>query len=128
MPAKAKSTDAPKVSRFAQLVAEAKKEYTAPAPYIFDAYDPPIEISAPDSLERSLALATLHDTQGHVSPEELRPMLEALVGDDAFPVVWAAVRNEPIEVVFALIEDINDHFMGDALAGAEALPGGPQGS
>lgn len=128
MPAKAKPTAAPKVSRFAQLVAEAKKEYKAPEPYIFDAFDPPVEITAPDTLERSLALATLLDVRGNVSAENLRPMLRALVGDDAFGVVWDAVCDEPVEVAFALVEDINDHFTGGALDGTEPLPGGLQGS
>lgn len=123
MPPKAK-----KVSKFSQLVAEAKKDYKPFEPYEFDAFDPPILITAPDGLERSLALATLMDVKGNVTPDDLKPLLLALVGEEAFPYVWEALRNEPVEVTFALVADINEHFNGQALDGAETLPGGSQGS
>ncbi|PBC38467.1 hypothetical protein CJ179_38335 [Rhodococcus sp. ACS1] len=112
------------MSKWAQLKAEAKKEYEPPKPYLFDAYDPPIEISAPDSLERSLALATLTDLRGQVAVKDMKPMIEALVGADAFPFVWAEIADEPVEVTLALVEDINDHFNEGADDSAGSLPGG----
>jgi hypothetical protein len=125
MPRTAAKAAEPKKSRFAQLKAEAKANYTPLPPYEFDAVDPPIYISEPDSLERSLALATLLDSKGSVAVTDLSPMIEALVGREAFPVVWAEIRDEPIDVALALVHDINQHF--DEAApdkSAAAVPGG----
>ncbi|MEV2222758.1 hypothetical protein AB0E01_23110 [Nocardia vinacea] len=117
-----------KVSRFEQLKAEAKKDYHPPAPYIFDGAEPPVEITAPDTLERSLALAALLDSRGSISVRDLESMIQALVGRNAFPYVWDAIRDEPIDVAMALVDDINSHF--DAVPGEEAaeLPGGESAS
>lgn len=113
-----------KKSRFAQLKAEAKKDYEPLPPYEFDAVDPPVYITEPDSLERSLALATLLDSKGSVAVKDLKPMIEALVGA-AFPTVWAEIRDEPIDVALALVHDINRHFDGIAPDdSAEDVPGG----
>ncbi|MBF6085224.1 hypothetical protein IU485_28040 [Nocardia cyriacigeorgica] len=122
MPKSVKS--AAKKSRFAQLKAEAKQNYEPLEPYEFDAVDPPVYITEPDSLERSLALATLLDSRGSVAVKDLKPMIEALVGD-VFPIVWAHIRDEPIEVALALVKDINAHFDGIAPdESAEDVPGG----
>ncbi|CAM4323123.1 hypothetical protein NONI108955_20775 [Nocardia ninae] len=124
-----KKTTAPKLSRWAQLKAEAKKNYTPAEPYEFDAVDPPVLITAPDSLERSLALASLLDSAGTVAVRDLESMIAALVGREAFPVVWDAIRDEPVEVTMALVEDINQHFDDDAPdESAAELPGGEQDS
>lgn len=119
--------EAPK-SMWEEILDEANENYEPPKPFLFDAYDPAIEITAPDSLERSLALATLLDVDGNVSPDDMRPMLEALFGEDAFPYVWAKIRNKHPDVTHYLVERINKHFHGDATNGAKKLPGGSQGS
>ncbi|MFD3463762.1 hypothetical protein ACFWVM_28945 [Nocardia fluminea] len=115
-------------SRWSQLVREAKKDLPVHEPYVFDAVDPPVLIDAPDGLERSLALARLLEASEDSAIENLIPMLEALVGEDAFALVWSALRNEPIEVALALIDDIGEHFNGKADEGAEQFPGGEQAS
>ncbi|RBO87963.1 hypothetical protein [Nocardia puris] len=116
------------MSRWAQLKAEAKKNYIAPDPYIFDGADPPVEISAPDSLERSLALATLLDAAGSVAVRDLEAMIAALVGRAAYPAVWDAIRDEPVEVTLALVQDIQRHFDAAPDESAADLPGGAQDS
>ena len=113
-----------KKSRWDELRDEAKKDYVAKPPYLLDAYTPPIEISAPDGLERSLALAKLTDTRGSVAVQDLTPMIAALVGDEAYPAVWHLIKDEPVDVALALIRDINDHFNDGADDGADELPGG----
>lgn len=118
--------EAPSV--WSQILAEADAVYDAPAPFIFDAYDPPIEITAPDTLERSLALATLLDVEGNVEPEAMKPMLKALVGEEAFPFVWDKLRNQPVHVTHFFVNKINEHFNGESNLGARALPGGSAGS
>ncbi|MBM4575299.1 hypothetical protein GS415_00740 [Rhodococcus hoagii] len=117
-----------KKSRWSQLVAEAKKDYKEPEPYMFDAVEPPVPITAPDSLERTLAMAKLLDVDGNVTAAELEMLLVALIGKDAFPYVWEAIRDEPIEVVNAFVDELNEHFNGEGLDGAKELPGGLQGS
>ncbi|WP_433662445.1 hypothetical protein ACQPW1_10005 [Nocardia sp. CA-128927] len=123
-----KITAEPAESAWAKLVREAKKNYTPPPPYVLDAFDPPVLITAPDGLERSLALAKLADAGEYVSVDELIPMLEALVGADVFPKVWELIRNEVVDVALALIDDINVHFNQGADAGAGELPGGESAS
>lgn len=123
--AKPTTTEKPEAtSVWSQILSEANAEYTAPAPFLFDAYDPPIEITSPDSLERSLALATLLDVEGNVNPEDMKPMMAALVGEDAFPLVWDKIRDRPVAVTHFLVEKINEHFNGEANKGARELPGG----
>lgn len=126
--ATAKRTQAPKESSWARLVREAKKDYKPTPPYVFDGCTPAIEIAAPDGLERQLALARLVDTSADELVPNLVPMLEALTGPDAFPFIWKAIRDEPIEVTMALIDSLNEHFNGiddsTADAGAEDFPGG----
>ncbi|MFE5290211.1 hypothetical protein ACFRAQ_35110 [Nocardia sp. NPDC056611] len=116
------------VSRWEALKREAKRDYAAPTPYVFDGVNPPIEITAPDSLERSLALASMLDSRGGIAIRDLEPLILALVGREAFTQIWDAIRDEPVEVAMALIEDINKHF--DAVPDAEAddLPGGESAS
>ena len=121
--AKSRST-VKKVSKWSQLVAEATKDVQVFEPYEFDAYDPPLLITAPDSLERSLALATLMDSLGQVEPEELFSLIEALVGEENIDLVWAKIKGEKVEVALALVQEINEHFNAQADEGAGDLPGG----
>ncbi len=111
-------------SRWAKMRDEARANHKPTAPYLFDAVDPPIEISAPDTVERVTALAELVDGKGEFEYKVLRRLVAAICGD-AFDRVWAIVQDEPFEVLFALVSDMSDHFNGvpDAEAGDD-LPGG----
>lgn len=115
-------------SRWSALVREAKKDLPVREPYVLDAVEPPIEIAAPDGLERSLALARLSDTPFEEMLDNLVPILEALVGPEVFERVWTVIRDEPVEVTLALIDDLTAHFNAGADTGAEEFPGGEQAS
>ncbi|MFD6400824.1 hypothetical protein [Nocardia sp. NPDC060249] len=110
-------------SRWATMRDEARANHKARPPYLFDAVDPPIEISAPDTIERVTAMAELIDGKGEFEAKALRRLVAAICGD-AFDKVWAIVEDEPFELLFALVGDMSDHF--NAVPGAEAgdLPGG----
>ncbi|WP_157978316.1 MULTISPECIES: hypothetical protein [Nocardia] len=113
---------------WSKLVREAKSNLKVHKPYVFDACDPPVLITAPVGLERSLALAQLTTANEDTEISNLIPMLEALVGADVFGAVWIAIRDEPIEVTLALIDEINQHFTDGAGEGAEDFPGGASAS
>ncbi|AOE43717.1 tail assembly chaperone [Gordonia phage SpeedDemon] len=114
-----------RTTRFAKLFDEAMADYKPAKPYPFDA-DPDniVYISRPDTTERALALATIVDDRGNFDVEGLKPMLEQLCGDRAFPYVWRVVRDAPIEVTIALVMDIQNWFYGDAAKGTADLVGG----
>lgn len=112
-----------KVSNWDKLVKEARGDYSEQEPYLIDAFDPPIVVTAPDSLERTLALATLVDQRGKIEIDKLRQYMEALFGD-SFEDVWDLIKDQPPTVAMALMQDINDHFNDGADDGADDLPGG----
>lgn len=123
-----KKSSAPSESNWARLVREATKDRKVFEPYVFDAYDPPVLITPPTGLERTLMLARLSDESEAIAPEDLPDMIAALVGENAFPKVWSALRDQPLDVTLALIEDINRHFNQGADDGAEDFPGGDSAS
>ncbi|WP_157224905.1 hypothetical protein [Nocardia thailandica] len=110
-------------SRWATMRDEARANRTPREPYAFDAVDPPILITAPDTVERATALAEMIDAKGGIDSAHLRRLIAAICGD-AYERVWEIIRDEPAEVLFALISDMNEHF--NAVPGDEAgdLPGG----
>ncbi len=110
-------------SRWATLRDEARKEYKPRPNYVFDGTEPPTEITAPDSIERVTALAMLVDSDGSFEAANLRKLFETVCGA-AFPAVWSVVKDEPFEILFPLINDINDHFMSIPSAEGAGLPGG----
>lgn len=112
---------APKKSRWAELKAEALKDYNPTPPYLFDAVDPPIEIHAPDSVEQTLALASLLDSTGAISERDFKSLLETICGK-AFPQVWSVLADEPAGVLMPFIQDLNDHFRATP-NDADGVPG-----
>ncbi len=121
--AKTEEVEVPKTSRWATMRDQARKEYKPRDPYEFDGCEPPVEITAPDSVERVTALAELIDQNGDFDYRNLRRLFAALCGD-AYPRVWAVIRDEPASVLIPLINEIQLHF--NAVPGAEGddLPGG----
>ncbi|WP_306365304.1 hypothetical protein [Nocardia sp. CC227C] len=115
--------EAPKKSRWATLRDEARAQHKPKAPYIFDGCEPPVEITAPDSIERLTALLELVDRKGEVDPTRMRDLVRTVLGD-AFDRVWAVIKDEPAEVLLPFIGDISDHFDADPGEEAGALPGG----
>lgn len=112
---------APKKSRWAELKAEALKDYSPTPPYLFDAVDPPIEIHAPDSVEQTLALASLLDSSGAIPERDFKALLSTICGK-AFPAVWAVLADEPAGVLMPFITDLNNHFRA-APDAADGVPG-----
>ncbi|MFE3052371.1 hypothetical protein [Nocardia sp. NPDC059239] len=112
-----------KKSRFATLRDQARAKHKAQEPYEFDAVDPPILITAPDTVDRALAIAEMIDNNGAANISELRPLLAAICGD-AFDAVWAELKNEPIELLYDFVDDLNKHFGSVPDEDGAELPGG----
>ncbi|BAD58764.1 hypothetical protein [Nocardia farcinica] len=125
MPAPKKTaTVAPAKSRWAQLRDEARAKQGEVTPYLFDGTEPPTPIYPPTTVEQVTAMAQIVDSNGDFDVANLRRLFEITCGD-AFPAVWPVVKDEPFEVLFMLVGDMNDHFAG-VPAGEVAgdLPGG----
>lgn len=123
-------------SRWATIRDQARKDHKPKEPYVFDdTVDPPIIITAPDTVERVTAMAALIDLAKNddgtiktdVDPKNVVPMFRAICGD-AFHRVWSVVGPEPIEVLWPLFWDINDHFETVPGDDGEGLPGGESAS
>lgn len=123
-------------SRWATIRDQARKEHKPRDPYVFDdTVTPPIVITAPDTVERVTALAALIDMAKNddgtiktdVDPKNVVPMFRAICGD-AFQRVWSVISNEPVEVLWPLFWDINDHFGAVPGDDGEDLPGGESAS
>lgn len=120
----ASEVEAPK-SRWATMRDEARAKHKPRPPYLFDGTEPPTEISAPDTADRGTALAQLLDRG--ISDGEVRRLFEVVCGD-AFDAVWEVVGPEPIEVLFPLFQEINEHFAAVPAEDGEDLPGGDSAS
>jgi len=112
------------MAKFAELRAEALKNRTPTAPYVLDDLDPPVEITAPTDLERTIGLAEVVSPTGEFAYRDARRILELFCGD-AFPRVWELCRKEETAVMVALVNDILTHFKADLddLQGI-GMPGG----
>ena len=113
-----------KKSRWSILTAEATKDYTPKDPYPFDAVEPPIMIKAPDSIEQTLAFASLLDENGDVSEKDFHSLLKTILGD-SWGQVWPIVGKQPNVVLMPFIQELNDHFSAVPVADAEVaeVPG-----
>lgn len=113
----------PPKSRWATLRDQARAEHKPRPPYAFDGTEPPTLITAPDTVDRVTAVAELIDRNGEFDYSNLRRLF-ALTCGDAFPAVWTVIRDEPIEVLLPLIEDIQAHFATVPGPEGNDLPGG----
>lgn len=126
-----------KTYKFATLTAEAKtrmddreRERPEVPPFVLDDVDPPIIITAPDTLERILVAAEGFSQVQAGDLGAVMPLMRALCGE-AFPRVWYLVREDagPDRAV-ALLNALSVHFE-EVLAPfkeAEELPGGSEDS
>jgi hypothetical protein len=127
---------ASKTYKFAALKQQAERQQEGrearktPPPFVFDDVEPPIVITAPDTVERQLVIAEMIGPNLEFAPGAVRPLLKALCGKE-FPRVWALVKDdtEP-DLTVLLITQILEHFKQAGLAMAEAadLPGGSEAS
>ncbi|ANA86202.1 tail assembly chaperone [Gordonia phage Lozinak] len=126
-----KPAEEQKTSRFWTLFSEVMGEYTPQDPYPFDGFGPDniIEISAPDTADRALAIVNLCDIHGDVDVKDVQPYMKALLGDEAFELIWPKFLGPfPVQVSLRFAQELTEHFFGgqmDAIkASAAGLPGG----
>lgn len=119
-----RKTDAePKLSRFEQLRAEAKKELPVFEPYVLDeTLDPPLVIEPPIGLDAQLTVLGMADKNGDTEIRNVKPMLHALCGK-SFDRVWDLLKDEPIEVAEAVVQDMWKFFDEQVLDSAAETPG-----
>lgn len=125
----------PKTYKFATFKKEAERKAagrakaTLPPPFVMDDIEPPIVITAPDTVERQLMIAECMGRDGAFDMANAMPLLRALCGNQ-FGRVWSLVRNdEDPETLIALVQALVSHFGSDLEDVTEAaeLPGGSTG-
>lgn len=125
-----------KVSRFAELEAEALADYEPADPYVIDHVDPPIYITEPVESDRVVSMALLYRSNdlepGKVDPANFHPLLRSICGD-AYQRVWSELlAGKHLRVAYALMADIQRHFKPNGPAagknGVGAVPGGSSAS
>lgn len=132
------AVEIPKKSRFMELLNEALDGYEPAPPYPFDGYGPDriIEISAPDTADRALAIINLADLKGDVEMKDVQPYIKALLGE-TYDLIWPRFLGPfPVAVAIAFAFELQDWFFGDGAkeklksvkGKADDLPGGSQGS
>lgn len=101
-------------------------------PFVIDDVDPPIKITAPDTLERQLVISDFVGQwkSGNWDMSNSIHLLRALCGEQ-FGRVWMLIKDDPDPaVMIELVNAMFEHFK-DALEIAEEageLPGGSEGS
>lgn len=108
-------------SRFAELRDQARANRKVTEPYMFDGTEPPTPILPPDTVDQVTAVAQIMDRDGDFDIADTRNLFAIICGE-AFPAVWQAIKDEPLELMFLLVNDINDHF--NMVPEDDDLPGG----
>lgn len=105
----AETVEAPKKSRWAQMRDEARakaaEKRKAQKPYMFDGTEPPTPVYPPTSTEHVALLARVFDKNAEVTEGEMLHVLHALF-NDSFDTIWAVIKDEPVEVIFDLFQDV----------------------
>lgn len=103
------------------------------APFVLDDIQPPIVITAPDTVERQLTIVECIGRDGTFDMHNVLPLLRALCGDQ-FGRVWSLLKNDTQpDTLITLVQALVEHFqtesvgLGQAME-AEELPGGTEGS
>lgn len=92
-------------------------------PYVIDDVDPPIVINAPVTVEQQIVVAELTEPSGGIQARNLRPALQQLCGEEAWPRVWELLRREHETVLFAFFDDLHSHFNPRPGVGGSDVPG-----
>ncbi|MBF6326590.1 hypothetical protein IU451_29260 [Nocardia cyriacigeorgica] len=108
-------------SRFAELRDQARANRKVTEPYMFDGTEPPTPILPPDTVDQVTAVAQILDRDGDFDIADTRKLFAIICGE-AFPAVWSSIKDEPLELMFLLVNDINDHF--NMVPEDDDLPGG----
>lgn len=119
-------------SRWASLKAEAARikaqsglpDTSSVEPYVIDAYDPPILISYPNTVEQQLALTQVVNLEdGTFNPRDIVQILQGIIGRRQWPAVYALIRDEEPEMLLALLSELQEHFDGTPGVGGNDVPG-----
>jgi hypothetical protein len=125
--------------KFAKLREEATKKAAGRAPtpevepFVLEDVEPPIVITAPDTVERMLVVAEMIGPNGEFHISNALPLLRAMCGDQ-FGRVWMLVRDDKDpETLLGLLQAMVDHFTKQAtllrdVKEAADLPGDSEGS
>lgn len=128
--APAQKVPAKPASAWARLKAQALADRPDLDPYELDAVDPPILISAPETVEQQLALAEMFSAEGSFRIADARRILQVVCGEQ-FDAVWALVRHEKLPVLIALIGDMGQYFRDQGAlddVDEDDVPGGSEAS
>src|SRR3954466_8199252 len=99
-------------------------------PFVINDVEPPIVITAPVELGRTLIIMDGVGRNGEFEMANALPLLRALCGDQ-FGRVWALIAdNRTDSLMVAIIQKMMDHFKGlmDVAMEAQKQPGGSEGS
>jgi len=133
---KIKADPTPGTYKFAALRAEAARaserdgtDYEPKVPpFIIDDVQPPIVITAPDTLERQLVIAEMISDDGSFGASQALPLLRALCGP-AFSRVWPLIKDDrDPNTAIAFVQALISHFYAALELGAAEVPGGSEGS
>ena len=119
-----------KKSRFWSLYEEAMEGEVESEPYMLD-IDPenPILIPKPETTDQVLSLASIIDSDGDVAIDEIKPMLQAFLGDYFNAAYTKNLAKFKLPVTLAVINDMNEFWFSKDLAEqAKSLPGGSEDS
>lgn len=120
--------DAPDTGIWAQITKEAealKGKNPEPRPFVIDDVEPPIYITAPNTIGRTTALAAMVSMDGEFDARNTVPVLRAMVGDDVWPRVWELLDGAPLEVLRVFMDKLQKHFNAEMGVGASMVPGKP---
>lgn len=122
-PKTTKTAAAPAKSRWLTLRDEARAKRGTVEPYMFDGTEPPTPIMSPTTVDQVTAVAEIMDGNGDFDVTHMRRLFQIVCGD-AFDAIWQVVKDEPFEVLFLLVNDMNEHFYAAPGEEAADLPGG----
>jgi len=119
--------------KFASLRAEAARRNEGAEqrqevpPFVIDDVEPPIVVTAPDTLERQLIIAEMIGPQMDFQAGQALPLLRALCGP-AFPRIWSLIKDDKDpNTAIAFVQALISHFYDAIEAEAAEVPGGSEG-
>lgn len=130
MVTKSKGINFAKLKKEAEAKAAKRPKRKVLEPFVINDVDPPIQITAPDTVDRQLTIAEMIDRDGQFDTGNSKVLLRALCGP-AFGRVYMLVKDdtEP-DTLIALIQAIFTHFQDVIveMQETEELPGGTEDS
>ncbi|MCD2099533.1 hypothetical protein QNA24_30255 [Rhodococcus qingshengii] len=89
----------------------------------------PVDIYPPRSIEQFTVLARVKDPNVPLTDGEMRDVLRILCGPEAWPAIWPEIKNEHVQLMFDLLNEIDEHFSDiTALPSADEVDDVPGGA